>query len=201
MDGTVGVGLRTNPEIRAAALKKLRGRWTNPILVVLISGLIMGVAGSIRDIGFVLSLLLGGPFMLGAVNFFVKFNRGEEALVDDLFAGFQRYTPATVLYLLMVLFTVLWSLLFIIPGIVAGLSYSMAFYVLRDHPEIQPREALRLSSRMMMGHKMQLFLLFLSFTGWAILAILTMGIGFLWLGPYVSLAVAGFYEDLVHASA
>lgn len=196
MAGNGGAVLRSNPELRAAAREKLRGHWSNPILVVLISVVVLGAAGSIRGIGPLLSLLLGGPFMLGLANFFVKFNRGEEALVDDLFAGFQQYVPALTLHLLTVLFTSLWSLLFVIPGIVAALSYSMAFYVLRDHPETRPREALRISSRMMWGHKMQLFLLYLSFFGWVVLSALSLGIGFLWLGPYVSLSVAGFYEDL-----
>lgn len=196
-----GAILRTNPELRAAARAKLRGHWTDPVLVFLIYVAIMGAAGSFRGLGPLVSLLLGGPLALGLAGFLLKFYRGGDAQVEDLFAGFKRYVPALTLYLLVAVFTFLWSLLLLVPGIIAALSYGLAFYLLREHPELEPREAMRMSSRMMMGHKMQLFLLYLSFIGWAILAALTMGIGYLWLGPYISVSVTGFYEDLASHAA
>ena len=89
----------------------------------------------------------------------------------------------------------LWFLLLIVPGIVAALSYSMTFYILADEPDINAKEALEKSKIMMDGHKMDLFLLGLSFIGWALLCILTLGIGLLWLIPYMNVSAAKFYQD------
>ncbi len=83
-----------------------------------------------------------------------------------------------------------------IPGIVAALSYSQAFYILAENPGIGALEAIRISKRMMYGYKGKLFLLYLSFIGWAILSALTLGIGYLWLIPYVSTTLANFYEEV-----
>lgn len=195
-----GTVLRTNFELRLAARKALGGRWNAAAVVFLVLGVLSAIGG-VKHIGFLYSLLLGGPLTLGIRNYVLKLERGEAAVIEDFLDGFRQYVPATLTYVMMALFTFLWSLLFIIPGVVAALSYSMAFYVLREHPETQPREVLRISSQMMMGHKAQLFGLYLSFFGWAILACLTAGIGFLWLGPYMGVSVAGFYDDLKRLSA
>ena len=81
-------------------------------------------------------------------------------------------------------------------GIIASYAYAMAFYVVADEPTIGAREALRRSKEMMQGNKFKLFCLYWHFFGWAILCILTLGIGFLWLGPYMSASTARFYEDV-----
>jgi uncharacterized membrane protein len=98
--------------------------------------------------------------------------------------------------LLMYIFTFLWSLLFIIPGIVKMFSYAMTPYILEEHPELSANEAIDHSRAMMKGHKFDLFWLYLSFIGWGILSLFTFGIGGLWLGPYVQGAHAAFYEDV-----
>ena len=94
------------------------------------------------------------------------------------------------------LFTVLWSLLFIIPGIVKGLSYAMTPFILEEHPEMTASEAIKASMRLMDGHKMDLFILGLTFIGWQILACLTMGIGFLFLNPYMNATYAVLYRSI-----
>ena len=86
-------------------------------------------------------------------------------------------------------------MLLIVPGIIKGLSYSMTFYILRDRPELTPSQAIDESMRMMEGHKADLFILMLSFIGWAILATITV-IGLIWFIPYVYTASAAFYERL-----
>ena len=98
--------------------------------------------------------------------------------------------------LLVVVFTFLWSLLFVIPGIVKGYSYALTPYILIDDPQISIRDAVRKSQRMMSGQKFNLFYLQLSFIGWWILSILTGGIGFLWLIPYYTTSMAVFYRNL-----
>jgi uncharacterized membrane protein len=72
----------------------------------------------------------------------------------------------------------------------------MAPYILKDHPELSPNQALNLSIKMMKGHKFDLFCLLLSFIGWSFLAMFTMGIGYLWLAPYIATTIAAFYEDV-----
>lgn len=89
----------------------------------------------------------------------------------------------------------LWSLLFIIPGIVAGYSYAMTSYILAENPELTASDAIEQSKQMMYGHRFQLFCLQLSFIGWDILATLAFGIGYLWLTPYKQAATAAFYRE------
>lgn len=117
--------------------------------------------------------------------------------INDLFNGFKEFGRSLVLYLLIGLFVLLWSLLFIIPGIIASYRYALAFYILRDNPQMSASEALNESKRLMDGYKMDLFLLGLSFIGWALLCILTLGIGLLWLGPYMNTAYTNFYEERI----
>ena len=97
---------------------------------------------------------------------------------------------------LMNVFIFLWMLLLIIPGIVKIFSYSMTPFILEEHPELSANEAIDHSRAMMKGHKFDLFWLYLSFLGWFILCILSLGIGFLWLTPYMETSVAAFYEDV-----
>lgn len=92
----------------------------------------------------------------------------------------------------------LWSLLLIIPGIAASYSYAMAPYIPMEDPDCSGSESLKRSKELMQGHRAELFFLDLSFIGWELLAILTLGVGFLWLNPYVYAARAAFYRNLSH---
>ena len=93
-------------------------------------------------------------------------------------------------------FTILWSLLLVIPGIIKSYSYAMTSFILKGEPEMKNNAAIEKSMAMMEGNKMKLFMLDLSFIGWAILCIFTLGIGLLFLQPYVAISRAAFYEDL-----
>ena len=93
-------------------------------------------------------------------------------------------------------FLVLWTLLFIVPGIIKGFSYSLTPYILRDQPELSALESITESRRLMDGHKMEAFMLFLSFFGWFLVGILTLGIGFFFIGPYFSTTYATFYDSI-----
>ena len=96
----------------------------------------------------------------------------------------------------MLLYTLLWTLLLVIPGIIKGYAYSMTPYVMNDHPELDAEDCIHESRMIMRGHKWKLFCLDLSFIGWAILCLFTLGIGFLWLQPYMESSHAKFYEEL-----
>ena len=102
----------------------------------------------------------------------------------------------TITRLLRALYTFLWSLLFIIPGIVAGFSYAMTDYILAENPELTADEAITQSKTMMYGNRFRLFCLQFSFIGWDILATLAFGIGHLWLTPYKQAAYAAFYREV-----
>jgi uncharacterized membrane protein len=185
--------MKENREIRALARSQLKGGWLEAVLIVLLYCVIISAASAVFGIG---QLIVGGPLVLGLCAFFLNKARGQSAKIDNLFEGFKTFVSGLVLYLLYTLFICLWSLLFVIPGLIKALSYSMCFFIMRDNPGIGAMEAINLSRKMMNGYKMKLFLLYLSFIGWGLLACLTFGIGFLWLLPYISLSEANFYEEL-----
>ena len=184
--------MTANKELRAQARSQLKGSWGLAIGVVLVYCLIIGASGIVA----VGPLILGGPLTLGVVGFFMKKARGEANQFNNLFDGFNHFGSSLVLYLLQSLFILLWSCLFMIPGIVKFFSYSMAFYILQDNPEIGGNEAITRSRKMMNGYKGKLFGLYFSFIGWYFLCCLSFGIGFIWLIPYIQASIANFYEDL-----
>jgi hypothetical protein len=164
----------------------LRATW--PILV--------GVAAVASALS-LLHFLLGGCIRLGLARFRLSLIDGEQPTVGTLFFGFRRlFFKALALQVLRSLFIFLWSLLFIIPGLIAAYRYAMADYALCENPEMGVRDALRESSRMMKGNKWRLFCLDLSFIGWTLLSLLTCGIGLLWVSPYIEASKAAFYNDL-----
>jgi uncharacterized membrane protein len=182
-----------NAELRERAREQLNGHWGQAALTYLVYSVIMGAAAGVAGIG---NLIIGGPVELGLTHFVLRLKRAGQAQIEDLFDGFRQFENSLVLYVVRTLFVVLWSLLLIVPGIIAALRYSMALYVLHDNPELTGMEALRRSASLMEGYKGRLFALYLSFIGWGILCIFTFGIGYLWLIPYVKVAEANFYEGL-----
>src|SRR6185369_11915903 len=97
---------------------------------------------------------------------------------------------------LMAMYIVLWALLFVIPGIIAAISYSQTFFILAENPDMDPMVALEKSKAMMDGNKWKYFDLCIRFLGWAVLCVFTLGIGFLWLIPWMQITFAMFYEDV-----
>lgn len=151
-------------------------------------------------LGEIAVFVLSAALLYGVSRYLLKFVRGAQPVIGEIFGGFtsgaEKFGRAVLLQLLISIFTALWSLLFIIPGIIAGYRYSMAFYILADNDNISALDALNASKEMMRGHKWELFKLHLSFIGWILLCIITGGIGFIFLSPYMSTAQANFYEYL-----
>lgn len=192
----------TNQGYKNRALANLDKAWAPAAIATLIFYVVtLAITYSIEfGIGSEYSLLatlITLPLSYGILVLFLDFARGEKIenskLFDGYKYGFQRIFTTGLLQLI---YTVLWYLLLIIPGIIKSYSYSMTYYILKDNPELKNNAAIEKSMQMMNGHKMDLFLLHLSFIGWAILCLLTMGIGFLFLIPYMYTAQAHFYEDL-----
>lgn len=158
--------------------------------------LILGAVASVSSLLGIAQLILGGPVKLGYSKFLLKMHDGENAEVNDVFSQFGRFTDGLCLHLLSGLYIVLWTLLFIIPGIIAAYRYAMAPFILAENPGMTASQAIDASKQMMEGRKLDLFVLDLTFIGWRILNLLTLGIGSLWLNPYINAAYAAFYRDI-----
>ncbi len=185
-----------NVTILSKARESLDGKWGLAIGTFLIYYLISGTAGSLGFPGPVIGLIISGPFALGAATFSLNLARGNEARLEQIFQGFNRFGVSLTAYLLIVLYVLLWMLLLIVPGIIVALSYSMTFYILSDDQVISPEQALKKSKQMMEGYKLKLFNLCLRFFLLSLLCVLTLGIGFLWLIPFTHVSMAKFYDDL-----
>ncbi|MRR14794.1 DUF975 family protein [archaeon] len=186
----------TNAEITAQARTMLKGAWKLPILASAIYLSIILLLNCIPIIGWVGAIILSGPLMLGYCMAYLAFVRTREMRLSQLFDGFRHFVNAFLAYLLRTVFTILWALLLIIPGIIAALSYAMTFFILADNPDLEGLAAITQSKVLMRGRKWKLFCLGCRFIGWALLGILSLGIGFLWIVPYFQTSLTIFYEDL-----
>ena len=187
--------------LRNQAYEALRGKWTPAVVTSLVFCILLGVAVSLSRVNALLYLIAYlGVASIVAIGMLYAcwdlFTKGTLPEAGALFAPFKQYARTVGAVLLVFVYTLLWTLLLVIPGIIKAYSYSMTFYILRENPEMTAGDAITASQKMMDGHKMDLFLLSLSFIGWAILASITFGIGYLWLIPYIYTAYAAFYETL-----
>lgn len=191
----------TRYEIKTNAKQALGGKifeskWLYAVLAVFICDAIIGAAGTV---GVVFgSLIVMGPMSYGLSKMFLKASRDHEQMrLEDLFSGFRDDFGGTLLIGLMSsLFVFLWSLLFLIPGIVMSYAYSQAYYIKADHPEYDWRQCLSESKAMMQGHKWELFVLDLSFIGWIIVGSFCFGVGVFWVDAWQNAARAEFYRNL-----
>uniref|UniRef100_UPI004055E2D4 DUF975 family protein n=1 Tax=Agathobacter sp. TaxID=2021311 RepID=UPI004055E2D4 len=160
----------------------LVGGFTYIMIAALIMGAVYFILGSIIKVGY-------AKFNLNLVD-------RTDGSFENLFAYFSFWKTTAAARFLQSIYVLLWSLLFIVPGIIASYSYAMTEYVLADHPELSASEALSRSKQMMDGNKWRLFCLQFSFIGWDILCAFTLGIGNLWLTPYKQAATAVFYREV-----
>jgi len=186
-----------NSELTRRARSDLQGNWGVGVGVTLLHIVItQAVSNLVPVIGPFLSFFLSAPLSLGLAIVFLHMARENGPEVGQLFAGFASFWNALGVYLLTFIFVVLWSLLLIIPGIIASISYSQVYYLLADHPNLEPIDAIRSSKVLMQGHKWQYFCLGFRLLGWVLLSLLTLGIGLLWVMPYMQTAYAEFYLEL-----
>ena len=193
--------MKENSEYRSLARMSLSGKWAFGAIASIICWVIMCAPGELVNSAYDIQLgQLWGLFVIplswGYGVLWLALARNENVDYGMLFDGFKDYLRIFLTLLLVQIYTILWMLLLIIPGLVKCYSYSMTSFILKDNPEMKYDAAINESMRMMQGHKMKLFLLDLSVIGWFFLCILTLGIGFLFLQPYMSTAHAHFYEDL-----
>ena len=189
--------IQSNSQIRSAACAALKGRWLEAAMLTFVYMLIAVLVSMIPWIGTVASLLLI-PMGWGFAVAFLRNGRGTDDPfnVSRLFDGYKEFVRIFTTLFLSSVYTFLWTLLLIVPGIIKSLSYAMTPYILADNPELDNNKAIELSMAMMDGHKMDLFLMNLVFLLWGLLCILTLGIAYFWLCPYMYASYAKFYEEV-----
>lgn len=208
--------MKTITEMKDTALAALKGKWETAVITTLVVVIVcVAVAGSAYCLGIPIDFdekegsnagsmfsnlteLLMLPLSWGFVVYFLRLLRGSSDLsTGSAFRGYKQFGRIFLTMLLRQVYTFLWALLLIIPGIVKYYSYAMTEYVLNDNPDLKYNGAINRSMKLMSGHKWKLFVMDLSFLGWAILSLLTCGIGYLWLLPYYNTTRAAFYHELL----
>lgn len=179
-------------ELKKQAKAGLNGNLGIAILAILIVSAILCVV----SFTFVGALIVIGPLSVGLCSIFVTISKGEKADLGKVFGGFSNFGNTCVTGIIETIFLALWSLIPIV-GIIKHYSYSMTFFIQNDHPEMSGTQAITASRKMMNGHKLELFVLELSFIGWILLSCLTFGILLIvYVGPYMEATMAAYYEKL-----
>ena len=202
------ISTTSNQALMTQALKSLIGKWGIAIGAWLVFFILtdfqvgwewQGDDGGDYKVGLkIIGLIIGGPLSLGYTTLILLISRNQKPDFAILFGGFKRFGISFAAYLLRFIFIILWTLLLIIPGIIACLRYSQTFYILSEDKKIGSLEAISKSKEMMVGNKWKLFCLYCRFIGWFILCIVTLGFAGLYVGPYISQSCANFYNDLIN---
>lgn len=179
-------------ELKAAARAQIKGNVGTFFGLSLVLGIILSVSA----ITFVGPFILLGPLYLGLSMFSIEVVRTSNGKFETGFKGFKQFGTAFIAFLLMTLFTSLWALLFIFPAYIAIFRYSMTFFIIADEPELSGAAAIKKSKEMMKGHKWELFVLLFSFFWWYILGIITFGLAYIYIIPYIEATVVNFYEKI-----
>ena len=142
-------------------------------------------------------LVIGSVIEIGYTQFNLDLiDRRKLPQINTLFGYFSHWRTAAAARFLQILYVLLWSMLLVIPGIVASYNYAMTGYILAEDPNLTAGEAIARSKQIMRGNRFRLFCLQFSFIGWDLLCLLSLGIGHLWLGPYKQAATAAFYREI-----
>lgn len=196
--------------LKEDAKEMLANNWVNAIIVTIVIWLLkdaftqekvieISKAGTeIRRMNGanIISLILSGPLSLGVVIFYMKIESEKGAAFTVMFEGFKDFKRSFFFHIVSTLFVVLWTLLLIVPGIIASIRYSLGYYLMAEDKSLEAMDAIKLSSELMYGHKMEFFRMTISFFGWFILSIITFGIGFLYTIPYYQMTKLNFYRQI-----
>ena len=215
--------MKSNSEIRKESRSFLSGKWGSAVAVTIVyllilyacsfAGMLLGaLLGAIifpddfvaiqaftQIFTLIPAILIGFPLFLSHPMLFLSSVRGDKELaVGNMFQAFKApyYTKSMGLYLLITIFTYLWTLLLFVPGIIKSLSYQLAPFIIADNPTLSANEAIEQSMKMMKGHKMQLFLMNLGIVGLMLLSAVALFIPILWIQPYWQTILAKFYEEV-----
>jgi len=215
-----------NSSLKRQAKDSLDGFWLNTIGIMILSSILQFVvqscltllAGIVTNVGAIInpnkldlasssiveifSVFFSMVLSYGMTAYYIRLTRSENPGVKDLFYYFssgRKSIKVILTQVLIAIFTFLWMLLLIVPGIIKGISYMLTPYIIYDNPKLRPLEAITLSRKMMDGYKWKAFLLALSFIGWFILVIFTLGLATFYVTPYLSATFAEFYSEVKNA--
>ena len=188
-------------ELKANAKVQIKGKIGILFLITVIIAVVSSVAGFVLGLipvaGSIAAAVIVTPaFSLSLIRVYMNVVNGGEPAAGDSFSGFDDFWSAFKVNFLVGLYTFLWSLLFVIPGIVKSFSYSMSMYILAENKGKSAHECIEESKKMTDGHKMELFVLGLSFIGWALLGCITCGIVYIWAVPYMQATYTNAYYYL-----
>lgn len=191
----------TRAEMKALAKQQIKGNIGILFVISLIIGAISFVAGFVCGLipivgSLIPTIIITPAFGLSVIRVYLNLAKGTAPKAGDAFGGFDDFWTAFKVNFFVGLFTFLWSLLFVIPGIVKSFAYSQAMYIAAENKGIPALEAIRRSDAMMNGHKMEYFVLALSFIGWSLLGSFTFGIAYIWVLPYMNATYVNFYNAI-----
>ncbi|MBQ3310285.1 DUF975 family protein [Candidatus Saccharibacteria bacterium] len=187
-------------KIKQLAKQQIKGKVLTLFALSLLVGLVSGLCSLVPVAGAVASFLITSALVLSWSFIYLNVIRKNKApIVEDLLYGFKNgnFLRAIVGAIYYGLFVFLWSLLFWIPGIIKSIAYSQMFFLMTDNPKMEAGEAQKKSMEMMNGHKMDYFILQLSFFPWFLLTIVTFGLAAIYVGPYMQASYAAFYDALL----
>ena len=191
--------------LKSQAKEQIRGKIGILFLITLIIGAISFAASLILAFipggGIISSIFITPAFTISILRVYLNLTKAVEPKAGDSFSGFDDFWAAFKVTFLVGLFTFLWSLLFVIPGIIKSYSYRFAAYILAENKGKAALQCIDESKKMTEGHKMDLFVLDLSFIGWALLGSITCGIAYIWVLPYMQATYANTYNSLKPAAA
>ena len=187
--------------LKTKAKAQIKGKIGILFVITLVIGIVSSVASGVLSLipvvgSFLASIIVTPAFTLSMVRVYLLVIKDQKPEVKDAFSGFDDFWSAFKVTLLVGLFTFLWSLLFIIPGIVKSISYSMSMFILAENKGKSALECINESKQMTEGHKAELFVLALSFIGWMLLGSITLGIAYIWVIPYMETTFANAYQSL-----
>lgn len=200
----------TRAELKQQAKAQLKGNLGMLLLCMLVYVLVCFAVSLIGGFIFskvpvllyVVTYVVVPPILIGYYMVYLQATYGEKPQVATLFRPYKEcWVQSILLNLLVTIFTFLWTLLLIVPGIIKTFSYSQAMYILAENPDMSAKEAINESKQIMDGHKLDLFVLHLSFIPWQLLSIVTFGLAYIYVAPYMTLTITNFYHNVKRQSA
>lgn len=202
--------MKTNVQIRQLTRETIRGKWLAGAVITLLFGVLYGLISAFSVLNtddevifslltILVAIVFGYPLTLGYAMVWLNVARNNtHPEIKDLFGAFSsRYHRSAMgTLLLQNIYTFLWTLLLVVPGIIKSMEYAMTPFVIADEPELGCNEAIEKSMQLMRGHRWQLFKMYLGMIGWMILGVFTCYIAWFWIAPYYQIAFAQFYREL-----
>ena len=183
--------------LKSLAKEQIKGSIGTMFLILLAVYVLVFAASWVTSFsGGVGGYIIGPALSIGIVMIYLNMAKGVKPNFSDVFNGFDLFSKSLLLQLLTEIFVFLWSLLFIVPGIIKSIAYSAAPYILAENPQKNVREILKESENLMMGHKKDYFILTMSFLPWIFLSALTFGIGLIYVVPYMDMTMTNFYLSI-----